>query len=195
MRRDPVQARSRETVERILDAAAELIAEAGVDATTTRTIADRAGVSAAALYRFFENRDQILDRLLQRDLVRLDDHLQAGEEGWVPGDVAELIHRELSLYCEYFERSPSVVALWFGARISDTVVAQVRERNLRVARRLQELCEAAGLVAGVDLAAFAVLVELGDRVLELAFRDRRKADPGTLALGEQALAAYLGTLA
>ena len=44
-RREPVQARSRLTVTRILDAAAAIADENGVDATTTRAIADRAGVS------------------------------------------------------------------------------------------------------------------------------------------------------
>ena len=43
-RREPMQARSRLTVTRILDAAAAIADEEGVDATTTRAIADRAGV-------------------------------------------------------------------------------------------------------------------------------------------------------
>ena len=44
--RQPAQARSRETVERILDAAAVLIEEGSVGALTTRTIAERGDVVA-----------------------------------------------------------------------------------------------------------------------------------------------------
>ena len=48
-RRQPVQARSRETVERILDAAAVLIEEGSVGAVTTRAIAERGDVVAVEL--------------------------------------------------------------------------------------------------------------------------------------------------
>ena len=48
-RRAPMQARSRATVTRILDAAAAIADEQGVDAATTRAIADRAGVSYPSL--------------------------------------------------------------------------------------------------------------------------------------------------
>ena len=60
-RRAPVQERSRQTVTRILDAAAAIADEHGVDAATTRAIADRAGVSYPSLYRFFADREAILD--------------------------------------------------------------------------------------------------------------------------------------
>ena len=68
-RRQPVQARSRENVERILDAAAALIDEGGVDAVTTRVIADRAGITAPSLYRFFADREQVLDAWSSRTSI------------------------------------------------------------------------------------------------------------------------------
>ncbi|HUO38192.1 MAG TPA: helix-turn-helix domain-containing protein, partial [Mycobacterium sp.] len=52
-RREPAQARSRQTVTRILDAAATIVDQEGVDAATTRAIADLADVSYPSLYRFF----------------------------------------------------------------------------------------------------------------------------------------------
>ena len=81
-RREPVQARSRLTVTRILDAAAAIADENGVDATTTRAIADRAGVSYPSLYRFFADRDAILDELLQRHCTELDARCVAAEKSW-----------------------------------------------------------------------------------------------------------------
>jgi AcrR family transcriptional regulator len=62
-RHKPVQARSRRTVTKILNGAAATINEDGVGAATTRAIADRAGVSYSSLYRFFADRDEILERL------------------------------------------------------------------------------------------------------------------------------------
>jgi AcrR family transcriptional regulator len=86
-RREPVQARSRERVERILDAAAQLLAEAGYDAVKTNAIAKRAGVSIGSVYQFFPNRFAIFNALAERYrdniLGSLEAHLaQATIESW-----------------------------------------------------------------------------------------------------------------
>lgn len=52
-----------DTAERILAAAAELFAERGYTATTTRAIADRAGVNEVTLFRRFENKAGVLRAL------------------------------------------------------------------------------------------------------------------------------------
>jgi len=50
MRRVPQQDRGQRRVEKILDAAAEVIAEVGVQAATTNAIAARAETSVGSLY-------------------------------------------------------------------------------------------------------------------------------------------------
>lgn len=52
-----------ETKKRLTSAALELFVEKGVDATTTRDIAKRAGISEGAMYRHYESKD-----MLARDL-------------------------------------------------------------------------------------------------------------------------------
>ncbi|MGL5818148.1 MAG: helix-turn-helix domain-containing protein [Phycicoccus sp.] len=44
----------------VLDAAVILLVESGLDAVTTRAIADRAGVAVGTVYRYFTDRDQVL---------------------------------------------------------------------------------------------------------------------------------------
>lgn len=66
----PQQARAIATYERILAAAAELLASAGVDAISTNTIAERAGISAPALYRYFPNKYALLYTLGARLMDR-----------------------------------------------------------------------------------------------------------------------------
>ncbi len=65
-RRVPVQARSRERVERILDAAAQLLSDEGYDAVKTNLLAKRAGVSIGSIYQFFPNRFAIFNALADR---------------------------------------------------------------------------------------------------------------------------------
>jgi len=52
-----------DTAERIVSAAAELFAERGYAATTTRAIAERAGVNEVTLFRTFENKAGVLKAL------------------------------------------------------------------------------------------------------------------------------------
>lgn len=74
-RRVPVQQRSRETVEIILEAAAQVFAERGFTGGTTNHIAARAGVSIGSLYQYFPNKDSILVGLMERHLVEEQKHI------------------------------------------------------------------------------------------------------------------------
>jgi len=190
-RREPVQERSRLTVTRILDAAAELIDEAGVEAAGTRAIADRARVAYPSLYRFFADREEILDRLLERHVADLDARVMAAEDRWQIASAEDLINRELDLHIAYYEEHPSSARLWLSARSSPTVVDHVRQRNRVLAERMRNALIAERLIpAETDPTVLLLVVELGDRILDLAFRDRVTADPAIVALGRTALSAY-----
>ena len=84
--------------------------------------------------------------------------------------------------------------LWLDGRVSPTVRAEVLRYNRRTAQRLHGVAIAAGLATPqTDPLVFVVLVELGDRVLDLAFRERREPDPDVIGQGRIALIAYLAT--
>lgn len=72
-RQRPVQARSRATVDRIVAAAAELLAEDGYNTLSTNAIARRAGVSPGTLYQYFGDRDEIVDELVHRMVRNFED--------------------------------------------------------------------------------------------------------------------------
>ncbi len=50
----------------ILDAAREIIAELGIDGLSMRALAERADYSPSTLYRYFEDKDDILDALAKQ---------------------------------------------------------------------------------------------------------------------------------
>lgn len=68
-RKQPRQSRSKQMVDAILQAAAEVFADLGYARTTTNKIADRAGVSVGSLYQYFPNKDSLLVQLLERHLA------------------------------------------------------------------------------------------------------------------------------
>lgn len=190
-RRAPVQARSRQTVNSILKAAAAIIDEDGVDAVTTRAIADRAGVSSPSLYRFFADREAILDELLERHCAELDARCIQAEQTWQVGSMGELLNNELDLHVHYYRRYPSSARLWMAGRTSTTVTKHVRARMQRLAGRMHAMLAQARLIpTDTDPRALLVAVEMADRVLELAFRDSNDFDQAILELGRRALTAF-----
>jgi len=192
IRRTPAQARSRETVQRILDAAETLVGEAGVDAATTRAIAERAAVAAPSLYRFFADRDEVLDAVLERSLLDLDAHAETAEREWTGTSIEDFIRLEIDLHVAYYEEHPSFVKLWFGGRVSPPVVEEVHERNRALAQRARDALVATGLVSPTTPEiVFNMLIELGDRVLEMAFNGSPKADRDVIEAGAVALTAFL----
>jgi len=65
-----MQARSRETFNRLLDAAEGLLEEKGLDAATVPAIAERAGVSVGVVYRRFPDKDNLLRAVYRRFFER-----------------------------------------------------------------------------------------------------------------------------
>ncbi len=70
-RRMPKQARSRRRYQHILDTAAQLFAQDGIDSVTTNHIAAAASVSIGSLYQFFPNKEALLDALTERYLEQM----------------------------------------------------------------------------------------------------------------------------
>ncbi|MEE2732345.1 MAG: TetR/AcrR family transcriptional regulator [Pseudomonadota bacterium] len=71
MRKMPKQKRSREMVERLLDATATTLAERGLEDTTTNHIAETAGVSIGSLYQYFPDKEALLEALMERVSVKV----------------------------------------------------------------------------------------------------------------------------
>ena len=189
-RRAPVQERGRQTVTRILDAAAAIADEHGVEAATTRAIADRAGVSYPSLYRFFVDRDAILGELLERQCADLDARCIEAERTWTITSIAELLNNEIDLHVHYYRRHPSTARMWMGGRTSPGVTAYVRTRMKNLAERLHAILISAGLIpADTDPRALLVAVEMADRMLELSYRGG-DFDEDILAIGRRALIAF-----
>lgn len=75
-RRSPRQERSKSTVSAIVEAAARVLSEAGLESVTTTRIARVAGVSIGSLYQYFPGKEAIASAMIRRqaddDVVRLE---------------------------------------------------------------------------------------------------------------------------
>lgn len=100
-RRIPSQRRARHTVDCILAAARQLVAEEGAAAVTTRKVAERAGVSVGSLYEYFPDREALLARVAQDALIEESRAAQADypalRAGTLAGFVVGVIRRSLEV--------------------------------------------------------------------------------------------------
>lgn len=95
----PRQERAKRTYENILNAAAELLVEVGVERISTNLIAERAGITVPALYRYFPNKYAVLyalgaglmDRQHRIFEAWFERHMQAGGVPALLGNTYELL--------------------------------------------------------------------------------------------------------
>lgn len=96
LRKQPVQGRSRVTVEAILSAAAQVFETHGFASGTTNRIAEVAGVSIGTLYQYFSDKESVAVALLERHVEEMGRRL----DEWVGRVLSERhgLHGALSDY-------------------------------------------------------------------------------------------------
>lgn len=90
--------RVRDARPKIERAALKLFIHEGVDAATTRGIAEKAGVSEGALYRHYKGKDELALALFMETHNRLSQLLVEALSG--PGNLEEKVHAAVSAYCQ-----------------------------------------------------------------------------------------------
>jgi AcrR family transcriptional regulator len=90
--------RARNARPKIERAALKLFVSEGVDASTTREIADSAGVSEGALYRHYKGKDELALALFMETHNRLSQMMM--EAFMQPGTIEEKIRAIVTAYCE-----------------------------------------------------------------------------------------------
>ncbi|MFB9722121.1 TetR/AcrR family transcriptional regulator [Planobispora longispora] len=178
VRRNPVQQRSVERVNQMLDAAAALLDEGGYEALSTRAVAARAEVPIGSIYHFFRDKRGLADALARRNLERFLAGVErrlAGVTHWTA--MVDLIVDE---YVEMKRTVPGFAVVDFR---ENKVVAESLAAHL--ARRIAP-ADAADLIRPMTVA-----VEAADALLKLAFRESPGGDPHYVAETKELLRAYL----
>jgi AcrR family transcriptional regulator len=193
LRRVPVQARSAQRVQRMLDACAELLGEMPYDELTTTLIAQRAEVAIGSLYQFFPDKPAVaralVDRNLERFLSALAGRLADGEfpHWWHAVDTA------MDTYVELHHSDSGFRALHFGDVVDVHLLDPQQDNNAFIAERLRELLvDRFALRAGPDLdLALGIAVEIADALLKLAFRMGPPQETRVIAEAKSVIRDYL----
>jgi AcrR family transcriptional regulator len=191
-RRAPVQRRSRERVQRILDAAAELIVRDGVTALSTRTIAERAGVPVASLYQYFADRDEILLALVERDAAEMDVAVVEAVGALETVSVRTIVTATMRAFLTIYHQRPAFVVIYWRGRTNPVVHDFCRAHNKRIAADLFAFAQGLGMARpGTDLKIVELAVEVGDKVFQIAFEHDLRGDERVIAEGIELVVGYL----
>jgi AcrR family transcriptional regulator len=195
-RRRPRQARSRFTVDAILDAAARVFEARGIERATTNLIADRAGVSVGSLYQYFPNKLSIVLALIERyqaDMRGMWDEVLSVARA--PQSLHEAVERAIDGTWSLAASRPAFLAVLHSGRLSPALAGP--EGRL--------LAQACTRVAGVGLARDpalttaealrmgAVTTEIVHALLGLAARAPKTQQADYVREAKRAVRSYLAS--
>jgi AcrR family transcriptional regulator len=200
--RPPQQRRSRRTLDRIVRAALDLLAERGVEGTGVHDIVERAGSSVGSFYARFEGKEDLLlhlEETLWADAERRWSEAAAAG-GWDELGLEALVHAVVGILLQAYRVGARQRRVLEGRRGRPGGSAQARRFHERLRADLRELLLAHAPRIGHPDPTLAV--DLGLAVVVGAVREIQESDElrGALpTLDDDALVAelarvYLGYL-
>lgn len=172
-RRAPLQARSSKTVEDILDAASSLLGRIPFDEITTSRVADEAGISVGALYRFYSDRQEIFDAIAVRELDAFRNEIeQAFSARQLIFSPRKSLARVLDAYVNFLESRPHFRELALGNHISEWTRENQSDPDTGPGGILGDLLvRKCGWKPGKRLRLkIRLAAEAGDRVIAFAYK-------------------------
>jgi AcrR family transcriptional regulator len=115
-RRSPLQERGKQTVEKILDATAELLHHKGHTKLTTKKVAERSGINIATLYHYFPNKMALLHALAKRFAEQQQEQLDAIYAHRAETDWRDTVDKALDAVLEFNRTVTGAVALSLAMR-------------------------------------------------------------------------------
>jgi AcrR family transcriptional regulator len=201
-RRSPVQDRGHRTVQRVLDAASSLLERMPLDELTTTRIAAEAGLSIGALYRFFPDKQSIIDAVAVGHIEEFRDSLVGTVLKIITfrlanlrkPDLADIFGAIIDAYVLYLDDHPDFRAISFGRHISAATRERQMSSDLGVTALLKRfMLDQVGAADTAELDLKLRLVsETGDRIIAYAYEQPTREDRDRIiAEMKRMLAGYL----
>lgn len=190
VRTEPAQRRSSERLDALLDAAADIVDECGVERLTTQMVAERGGASIGTVYRYFPDRVAVVHALRERAVVRFRervasdlDALSAASNWWTVVEVA------LDAYAALARDEPGFIVVWASER-------ELGRDDLEpeFAHRVAQLLEAEFAVEGDGSELrfrIGIAMEIGDALINRAYMRDPAGDERYLAEAKRIVRVYL----
>jgi AcrR family transcriptional regulator len=132
------QDRGRDTRSRLRELALQLFAEQGYEKTSLREIAERLGVTKAALYYYFKSKEDIVRSLVEDYVAELDELISwAKTQPRAPETRAEIVSR----YLDIVANGSAVFRMLHQNQAAVTSLAAAKERGELFRERMDALVD------------------------------------------------------
>ena len=192
VRSQPVQQRSNGRVKALLDAAAAIIDEQGIDAVTSTSVAYRSGSSVGVLYRYFLNIDALLRTLARRNLDLYMTRVREGSDmapdhPWSSWDLT------LDSYVELCRNEPSFRVLGFGDRPTEKFLSSDEPNVEFITRHFADIvAETHSVPVTKDmLFHLQIATSMGLALMTEAFRHDAAGDKAIIEEARRVIGDYL----
>jgi AcrR family transcriptional regulator len=188
-----MQARSRERLRLVLDAADDLLVSEGAGAFTTNRIARAAGIPIGSVYRYFPDKEAIVQALAVRYWSDFEDLVAAAAEADELDPLPDPGAAVLDALAAGFRARPGFLALWYGGLRTEQVRDATRPTRSAIARSIERILQVHWPDADGEArsTAAAMVVLAGDGLLREAFRVDPDGDDRVLGESKAMLAAYM----
>ncbi|MGV8884250.1 MAG: TetR family transcriptional regulator [Microbacteriaceae bacterium] len=177
LRTRPVQQRSTRRVTLLLDAAAALIDEKGIDGLTTTDVSSTSGSSVGVVYRYYPNIQSLLSALanrnIERFMARAAQSLKGKTDNWLDG-----LDPIIDVTVDMMRNEPGFRALRFGTIIdyrtidgSTTSLSHLAERFTDSALQRYGVADTPELRFDIEVA-----VEVAEALIQRAFAHDKNGD-------------------
>lgn len=201
-RRTPLQPRSIQTIQNVVDAASALLCRTPLEDLTTTRIAVEAEISVGALYRFFPDKQSIIDavavrhvrqfrQVVEKDILPKLEREMRNLNDFQPARMLNLV---VDAYVAYLDKHPDFRAISFGHHISPATKEREASPAVGLPAMLKSfMLDRLGIPNSPELdLALRVVSEAGERLIAFAYEQPTREERD-LIVGQmkKMLAAYL----
>jgi AcrR family transcriptional regulator len=193
LRHSPVQERSNDTVQQIFAATSALLGKMPLEQITTSRIAAEAGVSIGGLYRFFPDKQSIVDAIAVRAVDEFRTSLERRLEEAGPMDPRQFMDLVIDAYVAFLDARPDFRTIALGRHISALTRESHVAADVGPAALVKSFIGSLGIPESSDLnLKIRIATETGDRLIGFAY-SQPTADARSRVIAEMKhlLAAYL----
>jgi AcrR family transcriptional regulator len=193
VRRNPVQERSNDTVQQILAATSVLLEQKPSQELTTSRIAVEAGISIGGLYRFFPDKQAILDAIAVRAMEEFQSGLERELSESFPEDGAALLDLVIDAYVRFLDARPDFRSIALGQHISPSTRRRQVQPDIGPSGLIKDFMM--NLVGATETAELDVRLriasEAGERLIAYAYEQNPEDRKIVVREMKRLLAGYL----
>jgi len=186
--KDDQPARRGDRRERILAAAAELLAHGGREAVSTRAASAAAGVQAPTIYRLFGDKQGLLDAIATHGFAA---YLASKTDVQPSADPVEDLRAGWDLHVGFGLANPALYSLMYGEPRPGQAPPAARRAAEVLAQHVRRIAEAGRLRVGEERAAQLIHAAGSGTTLTLIALPPDRRDPALSALAREAVIAAI----